>query len=372
MTCQEVMAYMQRQLDHDLDDHEAEVLFAHIRHCSECADTFERLKRLSLELESLPKVIPAFSLVDAIMPQLDQLVPEVSAAIAEPDQPAETVGRSRRTSRKREGGWLRNVSWTALGGVVTAGIVVGLVLVFTNPVTPLKSDDTAELKSMEMSTATADSSAAAVDSTAEAPDGEKVRIQSPEVSTKGAAKFDSGRNVTSDTSNSTDTSTVDEFTKQTPYADPPVDTTVTNGYEVAPPEQDQVTDSVAANEQAAGSSADAGTKAKEEKDSTSVIAKDQYGEPMAITSDGASQNANISNVLVSPNGSLSTAIVDQAVFVYSVQEGTVLLDSGKQTGEISDLEWSDDSVSLFFAVKDKEGTTTRYKINTKDWSLKKQ
>jgi hypothetical protein len=49
-----------------------------------------------------------------------------------------------------------------------------------------------------------------------------------------------------------------------------------------------------------------------------------------------------------------------------------MLDSGKLTGEIGELSWSDDGVSLFFSVKDSEGTTTHYKVNTKDWSLTKQ
>jgi hypothetical protein len=368
---------MQRQLDHDLEDHEAEVLFAHIRHCSDCADTFERLKRLSLELESLPKVVPAFSLVDAILPRLEGLAPEVSAAVAGPDQPAEPIVQSRRTTRKRKGSWLRNVSWTAIGGVVTAGIVVGLVLVLANPVSPLKSDEAAKQISMDMSTANADTSAAATESAPEAADAEKVRIQStPEVTTKGAAKItDTGRTVPSDQVDETsDKAEMHKFTMNTPYADSPVDPGVTDGYKVAAPEQNETsTDSKAADgSQAAAAAGAAESESLNEKDSTAFIAKDQYGEPIAITSNGNSKTADISNVLVSPNGKLSAAVVDQDVFIYSVQEGTVMLDSGKLTGEIGELSWSDDGVSLFFAVKDSEGTTTRYKVNTKDWSLTKQ
>ncbi|GMK41375.1 hypothetical protein PCCS19_44310 [Paenibacillus sp. CCS19] len=371
MNCQEVMAYMQRQLDHDLEDHEAEVLFAHIRHCSDCADTFERLKRLSLELESLPKVVPAFSLVDAIMPQLDQLVPEISAAVAEPDQPAESGVTSRRTSRKREGGWLRNVSWTAIGGVVTAGIVVGLVLVLANPITPSKSDDSAELKSAEMSTATADTSASSTEAAADSAFEKNVHIQSPEVSTKGVNK-DNGRSVTGGSDDGSDAADANTFTVQSPYTDLPADPSVTNDYEVAPPKQDVNANAASTATETSGAAGTAGEEALNKKDAPALIAKDQYGEPMAITSTGASKEADISNVLVSPSGTLSAAVVDQAVFVYAAQEGTVLLDSGKMTGEISGLTWSDDSVSLFFIVKDQEGTTTQYKVDTKDWSVKKQ
>ena len=73
MNCQEVMEYMQRQLDDDLDEHEYEVLINHTRHCPDCAAMFERLQLLSAELTSLPKVIPSYSLVDAIMPRLQEL-----------------------------------------------------------------------------------------------------------------------------------------------------------------------------------------------------------------------------------------------------------------------------------------------------------
>ena len=73
MKCQEVMMYMQRQLDGDLAPKEEDELHAHLMHCLDCAQMFERLQALSDELSQLPKVMPPFSLVDAIMPQLLEL-----------------------------------------------------------------------------------------------------------------------------------------------------------------------------------------------------------------------------------------------------------------------------------------------------------
>lgn len=73
MKCQEVMMYMQRQLDGDLAPKEENELHAHLMHCLDCAQMFERLQALSNELSQLPKVMPPFSLVDAIMPQLLEL-----------------------------------------------------------------------------------------------------------------------------------------------------------------------------------------------------------------------------------------------------------------------------------------------------------
>ncbi len=55
MNCQEVMEFMQRQLDGDLDAKEEDELHAHLMHCLDCAQMFERLQRLSDELTQLPK-----------------------------------------------------------------------------------------------------------------------------------------------------------------------------------------------------------------------------------------------------------------------------------------------------------------------------
>lgn len=64
---------MQRDLDHDLTSEEQTILNGHLSHCPECKDMFNRMKRLSENLAQLPKVNPPFSLVDRIMPQLQQL-----------------------------------------------------------------------------------------------------------------------------------------------------------------------------------------------------------------------------------------------------------------------------------------------------------
>ena len=61
------------QLDGDLDEQETEILMTHTRHCPDCAAMFSRLQMLSSGLENLPKVTPSYSLVDAIMPRLQEL-----------------------------------------------------------------------------------------------------------------------------------------------------------------------------------------------------------------------------------------------------------------------------------------------------------
>lgn len=73
MKCAEVMEWMHRYLDHDLSQDEMIEMFRHIDDCSSCAEVFDRLQLLSQQLEQLPDVKPPFSLVDSILPQLDQL-----------------------------------------------------------------------------------------------------------------------------------------------------------------------------------------------------------------------------------------------------------------------------------------------------------
>ncbi|MUG85888.1 hypothetical protein GNP92_05905 [Paenibacillus timonensis] len=73
MKCPEAVEWMHRYLDHDLNEEESFLLFEHIRNCGECAETFALLNKLSAQLEELPKVVPNYSLVDAILPQLDEI-----------------------------------------------------------------------------------------------------------------------------------------------------------------------------------------------------------------------------------------------------------------------------------------------------------
>ncbi|MCQ6558371.1 anti-sigma factor [Paenibacillus mendelii] len=135
MNCQEGMEYMQRQLDGDLDERESEALISHTRHCQQCAAMFERLQLLSAGLENLPKVTPPYSLVDAILPRLAELpaAEAVRAPVGERTQKqAERVVPVKR--------WTDRFSMRAFGGVLAAGVVVGLFLVTYQPDGAAKND----------------------------------------------------------------------------------------------------------------------------------------------------------------------------------------------------------------------------------------
>jgi hypothetical protein len=112
MKCEEVMEWMQRDLDSDLNDLEKKRLNAHLDNCHTCTQMYHRLQRLSLGLEQLPKVEPAYSLVDAILPRIQTLGTERQEVSTSPSQireiknePSEKMGRKRWNAR-RWGGWV--------------------------------------------------------------------------------------------------------------------------------------------------------------------------------------------------------------------------------------------------------------------------
>ncbi|WP_267901357.1 anti-sigma factor family protein [Cohnella faecalis] len=119
------MELMQRYVDDDLNEQETSRMMSHVEECPDCAAMLERLRRLSDGLMQLPKVTPPFSLVDAILPQLElQAVGTVrgedsgSASVTDAPTPlAET-----RSSRPRRGLFGR------IAGVVALGLAIGAML----------------------------------------------------------------------------------------------------------------------------------------------------------------------------------------------------------------------------------------------------
>lgn len=138
MTCDEVIELMQRHLDGDLNDEEYQRMMHHLEACPECAEFKERLEKVDRDLASLPKVTPPFSLVDAILPQLQQLdaangsgsVSEEAAARRDDagrhamrlEENAPQDGQARRKQRAR-GMFMR------IGGSVAAAAVLGILIV---------------------------------------------------------------------------------------------------------------------------------------------------------------------------------------------------------------------------------------------------
>ncbi|MFD0616279.1 zf-HC2 domain-containing protein [Paenibacillus sp. GCM10027629] len=126
------MELMNRYLDADLNELESAHLMEHLKQCSDCSEMFERLRHLSAELENMPKVMPKYSLVDAIMPQLDQIDREREHPLMPEKSPQKVVPMKPRF-------WER-LSFRSIGGVVAAGIIVGLFMVTYKPDTAQQAD----------------------------------------------------------------------------------------------------------------------------------------------------------------------------------------------------------------------------------------
>ncbi len=112
MKCEEVMELMQRDIDYDLSPLEKNILDEHIVQCSECKSLFDRLKSLSNNLESLPKIAPPYSIVDSILPNLERLDREEASSIV--PQPS------------RRPFWSRS---RIAAGAVAASMLIGVYIV---------------------------------------------------------------------------------------------------------------------------------------------------------------------------------------------------------------------------------------------------
>lgn len=137
MRCSEAEEWMNRYLDHDLTVEEQQQLFRHLDDCAECAEKFEMLKLLSDKLMSLPDVKPRYSLVDAILPQLDEIdkadaetsgyepAPSMMAQAPLMFSTADEEKRERIAVRRRRQRWAR-----IAGGAAAAVILVFFIYQF--------------------------------------------------------------------------------------------------------------------------------------------------------------------------------------------------------------------------------------------------
>mgnify|MGYP000507022338 CR=1 FL=1 len=121
MKCAEEMELMQRYLDHDLLDAEQSTLFAHLECCPECTVMLEKLQRLSDDLANLPKVFPSVSLVDLILPQLEQM-----AALPAPTPAIDTAIATQIPSIADFHPRKRLFTWKWVSGITAAAILFGI------------------------------------------------------------------------------------------------------------------------------------------------------------------------------------------------------------------------------------------------------
>ena len=168
MKCAEVMEWMHRYLDHDLSQEEMLEMFRHIDDCPSCAEVLDRLTLLSQQLEQLPDVKPPFSLVDSILPQLEQLdrgVPQ-EPAVMEPEDP-KVIPFSRSNTRGKKSKGPSLAARTGIGAAAAA--VILLIAVFNMPKSLPGAD--MDMSSNLMSSGAANSSVS-MENSADAPEAD--------------------------------------------------------------------------------------------------------------------------------------------------------------------------------------------------------
>ncbi|NGZ73809.1 anti-sigma factor family protein [Saccharibacillus alkalitolerans] len=139
MRREEALEYMNRYLDHDLSEQETEELFRHLGDSPEAREDFEFLKGLSDKLESLPDVQPPISLVDSILPRLNEI--NRAANAAEPKAAPEMLSEmeSKRMfgeeapNRRRPASFWRSALGRTVGGTAVAAAVLGIFVATYEP-----------------------------------------------------------------------------------------------------------------------------------------------------------------------------------------------------------------------------------------------
>ncbi|WP_322924495.1 hypothetical protein [Paenibacillus campi] len=129
---------MSRYLDGDLNGEDTKELFRYMDEHPDAAETFRMMTALSLRLEKLPDVKPRYSLVDAILPQLDELdaqrrtesAAEIGIMERQPHDTDEVAERRRQRSN-----WRDRLPVRTIGGIVAAGVVLGISIASYEPKT---------------------------------------------------------------------------------------------------------------------------------------------------------------------------------------------------------------------------------------------
>lgn len=390
MTCQEVIENMQRQLDGDLSEFEVEALMKHNRHCPDCAAMFERLTRLSAELESLPKVAPPFSLVDSILPQLDEVdrlgQQQAPVAVLEHNLPAARKGRKNR------------FSWRAVSGVAAAAVVAGLFLITYRP-DPI--DTAGEIMQQSASSANYDTMAgdhaarmmkneepAAQDNAVQVesamngeatgfsanedspPPTEPVTSPSPAEapeptvgpSSEGQAGGSSGGSVETETKSGTgsgngqdDAGVID--------GDRGVVTPSSNGNANSGAENGVMDGGAPASEEWAGTLAEQTEKELRYFEDAPM----EEGVPVPPSSDMAAPQSlapeKMHNVgATSPDGQYYASFADSIVQVFTVADHTLLFESRPKQGTLEQMIWSEDSGILEYVIVDADGQREKYTV----------
>lgn len=368
MKCQEVVELMHRCLDHDLNEMDEQHLTRHLLECSDCAALFERLKRVSSELESLPKVMPSFSLVDAIMPQLEQYDRDGSL-------PARKHAASRRGRTERIRNLIQRWPYKAIGGVVAAGIVIGIFITTYQPQTVQDAGEHYERQMSNEAASSMDQSMAedqsiAMDNSADAEfqakSGAEEMNQTPPEAADHEAPSVSPKSPSKGKPESEPNRTRNDQKVNSPRsaALPPSKPDDSAADRLEEPAEPSVPGDTSPSE--------VPIDPEPENDGTANImvvpeeSEEAEGptEP-PVEANGADKDGNIADELIyeSPDGTMSATVEREQLLIYTSDEPRKLIfESAVLRGAIVYVEWSSDSKQVTYETSN-EGTITRYKVD---------
>jgi hypothetical protein len=121
MTNQEVNEFMQRFLDDDLSEDEAEKLLEHLKQSPASEAMFNRLVQLNDDLQQLPKVTPPISIVDSIIPQLER------EGLWTSSMGQSGSGSGSASARFRFSGMMKWVSGVAVAGIALTVFITTMI-----------------------------------------------------------------------------------------------------------------------------------------------------------------------------------------------------------------------------------------------------
>jgi hypothetical protein len=355
MMCQEVMELMQRYIDGDLDEQETSLMMDHVGRCPDCAAMLDRLKRLSSELEQLPRVMPRYSLVDAILPELERLnKEEISAVPLRIDEDAAAPARSTRSLRPSRDLFRR------LSAVVALGVVVGLLLLTQPDKWPFSTGSSSNNEAgpgLDEQNNEANSSSAADSFTLKTPE------QTPAVKKQQGSQNEPQVVPDPPKAGSFDTRTFDVTITEkgpTPSAGPSKEPTTETP---ASPDMSisggqHVDKSAPATGNEPSSSGQPGAGAVEEVPQPGILADPGSDGKMGFGSDAP----NPTVAFVSPDGKWRAVTTEgtATIQIYKTEDDSLLFDSGARDGSIGNLTWSPESTYLYYSWTDAAGNQTEW------------
>lgn len=318
MNCHEVMELMQRQLDEELSEAERELWTAHSRQCPDCTEKLELLKLVSLELTSLPKVTPRYSLVDAIMPELDRLD---SLKQQESVPPISDKNEVVPIKPKRS-----KFSWKAFSGVVAAAAVCGIFIATYPSGGHLNKENSMPIAANLANTARSEQPLAA-----------------PFTASNSPGESKAGKVGTESYLGEFDISKEDLFVK----------TKEDIGKEEAG-EQSSSADSSKrfVNENGTGAPAVEGANEPEEESLITGLGMQQHVDDLP---------GNESSL--SPNEQFIASVLNYSVVVETANKEYVIMQTDRKNGKLMNFVWSEDSKSLTYEVHLEQGAIIKYVID---------